>query len=457
MSASIVKVAIMKLFYNFQTILRDLYKSKCLMHSYFGLMKTSSRLKRYHVCSAGVTQVRGEQGDREEGIMLNFSVKTMRQLALRSKGEPTPDPKASSTWTAQSWKFKRYPTFSTGFPPSPSWYFTGKLLKGWLEANVKSIEGIPRKSLLFEQAGERVRETPVEFSFSENISLGGFWVSKRMWWSISCLLASCFLVLRVSTTGHFYQPGRRICSSQSGTELVTQSFIQPIYKPVVAMCPGHRICSTYRTTYKISYRQVSKTTFLPLYSCCPGWSQSQTHGHSCYKASCQLPCQNGGSCAGFNQCRCVAGWTGNHCQTDVDECKGGRQRCTQLCINTAGSFHCQCLYGFSLSEDGRTCLKVEKPTEPTQVLLPTGYVTSVPDNMKEEMEALRNKIEVLEQKLQLVLAPFNSLSTYSAEYGADPIGFLTHSFQQLDRIDSLSEQISFLEERLETCSCKTEL
>ncbi|EDL93489.1 EGF-like domain 7, isoform CRA_f [Rattus norvegicus] len=34
---------------------------------------------------------------------------------------------------------------------------------------------------------------------------------------------------------------------------------------------------------------------------------------------------------------------------------------------------------------------------------------------------------------------------------------LAHSFQQLDRIDSLSEQVSFLEEQLGSCSCKKDL
>ncbi|RMB93350.1 hypothetical protein DUI87_30044 [Hirundo rustica rustica] len=53
-------------------------------------------------------------------------------------------------------------------------------------------------------------------------------------------------------------------------------------------------------------------------------------------------------------------------------------------------------------------------------------------------------------KLQLVLAPFHNLMP-PEDVGADPISRLSHSLQQLDRIDSLSEQISFLEERLETC------
>lgn len=56
------------------------------------------------------------------------------------------------------------------------------------------------------------------------------------------------------------------------------------------------------------------------------------------------------------------------------------------------------------------------------------------------------------QKLQLVLAPFHNLMP-PEDVGADPISRLSHSLQQLDRIESLSEQISFLEERLETCEC----
>lgn len=61
------------------------------------------------------------------------------------------------------------------------------------------------------------------------------------------------------------------------------------------------------------------------------------------------------------------------------------------------------------------------------------------------------------QKLQLVLAPFHNLMPSAPEdVGTDPISRLSHSLQQLDRIDSLSEQISFLEERLETCKCLEE-
>lgn len=56
------------------------------------------------------------------------------------------------------------------------------------------------------------------------------------------------------------------------------------------------------------------------------------------------------------------------------------------------------------------------------------------------------------QKLQLVLAPLHSLASRYTEHGLqDPGSLLAHSFWQLDRIDSLSEQVSFLEEQLGSC------
>uniref|UniRef100_A0A3B5M1K0 Uncharacterized protein n=1 Tax=Xiphophorus couchianus TaxID=32473 RepID=A0A3B5M1K0_9TELE len=55
-------------------------------------------------------------------------------------------------------------------------------------------------------------------------------------------------------------------------------------------------------------------------------------------------------------------------------------------------------------------------------------------------------------KLQLVLAPFSSFFPPPLDDSfPEKTTLLSHSFRQLDRIDSLSEQIGFLEERLGTC------
>ena len=43
--------------------------------------------------------------------------------------------------------------------------------------------------------------------------------------------------------------------------------------------------------------------------------------------------------------------------TDVDECKLGISRCQQQCINTEGSYRCDCRSGFQLnSDDNYTCV-----------------------------------------------------------------------------------------------------
>ncbi|XP_022107899.1 cubilin-like isoform X2 [Acanthaster planci] len=62
------------------------------------------------------------------------------------------------------------------------------------------------------------------------------------------------------------------------------------------------------------------------------------------------PCQHGGTCINLYQgyqCRCVAGWQGDTCNEDVNECAiivGTEDECQNsgTCVNTAGSFRCQC-------------------------------------------------------------------------------------------------------------------
>ena len=40
---------------------------------------------------------------------------------------------------------------------------------------------------------------------------------------------------------------------------------------------------------------------------------------------------------------------------DDNECSTSNGGCQQTCINTAGSFHCDCRCGYSLNSNGRTC------------------------------------------------------------------------------------------------------
>lgn len=62
--------------------------------------------------------------------------------------------------------------------------------------------------------------------------------------------------------------------------------------------------------------------------------------------------------AGEFSCSCQQGWTGQTCNQDIDECKQDPCPAGSRCINTEGSFKCECPLGFDL-EDGRTCTRAK--------------------------------------------------------------------------------------------------
>ncbi|KAL7978460.1 hypothetical protein Chor_004277, partial [Crotalus horridus] len=49
---------------------------------------------------------------------------------------------------------------------------------------------------------------------------------------------------------------------------------------------------------------------------------------------------------------------------DMDECAAGRHGCSQLCINTAGSYRCACHPGYGLHADGQSCQALKVPPTP---------------------------------------------------------------------------------------------
>lgn len=297
------------------------------------------------------------------------------------------------------------------------------------------------------------------------------------------LLSSSLLLvlLHVTVTStHYAHHGRRVCGNDvdRGVLYSTESFVQPVYKPYLTMCQGQRLCSSYKTMYRLSYRQVTKMAPSLLYpDCCPGWQRFRSH--HCNQAVCVQPCQNGGTCHRPNQCSCPAGWKGRQCQADVDECVEG-QLCAQQCVNTAGSYRCVCDEGYTINADGRTCKRLPPPptSPPPPPIAPPlgkprgetphdtstypGVDSAMVENVTEEVQILRSRVELLEQKLEMVLAPFTTRFPLAGEEGgvAGGLGvvsstsFLSHSLQQLDRIESLSEQVGFLEERLGACSCQ---
>uniref|UniRef100_A0A2C9JP67 EGF-like domain-containing protein n=1 Tax=Biomphalaria glabrata TaxID=6526 RepID=A0A2C9JP67_BIOGL len=77
-----------------------------------------------------------------------------------------------------------------------------------------------------------------------------------------------------------------------------------------------------------------------------------------YTNNCSQQCSN---YAGGFTCSCYLGFSFNDglCQ-DIDECKLGKAKCEQICVNTESSYRCTCNPGLVLQTDGLTCkTKVE--------------------------------------------------------------------------------------------------
>ncbi|XP_053377334.1 fibulin-1-like isoform X2 [Mercenaria mercenaria] len=53
-----------------------------------------------------------------------------------------------------------------------------------------------------------------------------------------------------------------------------------------------------------------------------------------------------------------------HTNTGIDECEmfGADQLCSQICVDTPGSYRCECNSGYKLAMDGRTCYRDDCPT-----------------------------------------------------------------------------------------------
>lgn len=77
-----------------------------------------------------------------------------------------------------------------------------------------------------------------------------------------------------------------------------------------------------------------------------------------FTAICKIPCKNNGKCVKPEQCSCPIGYTGRHCELDVNECETEKP-CDQMCYNTEGSFYCTCRLGFILHSDRQSCKKID--------------------------------------------------------------------------------------------------
>ncbi|CAK9810229.1 Epidermal growth factor-like protein 7 [Anthophora quadrimaculata] len=151
-------------------------------------------------------------------------------------------------------------------------------------------------------------------------------------------------------------------------EAVTQSYQHLTTTPstYTKHHPGRRVCTrSVPNSFNHHHRNGQfrhlnifniKTDTPSLFLCCPGWTQATHLSFGCNKPACPSPCSNGGICTSPGRCTCPKGFTGNQCQTDIDECVTEKP-CDQLCRNLPGTYECHCKPGFQLQKDGQSCRK----------------------------------------------------------------------------------------------------
>ncbi|XP_036724352.1 epidermal growth factor-like protein 8 isoform X6 [Balaenoptera musculus] len=247
-----------------------------------------------------------------------------------------------------------------------------------------------------------------------------------------------------------------VCSKQTLVVPLryNESYSQPVYKPYLTLCSGRRVCSTYRTTYHVAWREVRREVQQTHAVCCQGWKKRHPGALTCDEAICAKPCQNGGVCVRPDQCECAPGWGGKHCHVDVDECRTGVTLCSHGCFNTAGSFTCGCPWGLVLGPDGRTCAE-RAPEPPTSASILSVAVREAGHDeraLRREIRELRGRLERLEQWASQAGAWVRAvLPMPPEELQPEQVAEL---WGRGDRIESLSDQVLLLEERLGACSCE---
>uniref|UniRef100_A0A670IFN9 Neural EGFL like 1 n=1 Tax=Podarcis muralis TaxID=64176 RepID=A0A670IFN9_PODMU len=130
-----------------------------------------------------------------------------------------------------------------------------------------------------------------------------------------------------------------------------------------SVCKGHNFCAQgHRCGENSECRNWNTRATC---ECKSGYVSVQ--GDSAYcEAFCEEGCRYGGTCVAPNKCACPSGFTGNHCEKDIDECAEGIIECHNhsRCVNLPGWYHCECRSGFhdngTYSLSGESCVDIDE-------------------------------------------------------------------------------------------------
>ncbi|GFO24162.1 fibrillin-1 [Plakobranchus ocellatus] len=147
----------------------------------------------------------------------------------------------------------------------------------------------------------------------------------------------------------FCPSGYRLASDNSTCEDVNEC-LENLCSQGCTNTDGSYSCYCYQG-YQLSADRLS----------CDGCA-SNRYGVNCGNTcNCRGRDANGG-CDAVKGCRCVPQWTGESCTEDFDECDANPNLCSeeQNCVNTAGSYRCECPSGYQDTYNNGSCYNIDE-------------------------------------------------------------------------------------------------